>query len=280
VGPSQIGARTVSRLFSERLLARLHNAHHVVAFTGAGVSAESGVPTFRGTDGIWTKFKPEDLANVNAFMKNPALVWEWYAHRKKIMANIGPNAGHRALAQMERMFPHVSIITQNIDNLHARAGSTTVYELHGNIERNYCIKCGATYSNEDVLGRSGVPLCVRVLSHERLCGGLVRPDVVWFGELLPEEEWNGAVRAAEAADVFFCIGTSGVVYPAASIPRMAKQQGAFVVEINPEPTPFTDIADEFLQGQSGEILPALLEQMARDRKAPDLPSEPTNNMRP
>lgn len=256
----------MNALFSERLLARLHDAHNVVAFTGAGVSAESGVPTFRGTDGIWTKFKPEDLANVNAFMKNPALVWEWYAHRKKIMANIEPNAGHRALAQMEQMFPRVSIITQNIDNLHARAGSRTVFELHGNIERNYCIKCGATYSNEDVLGRSAVPRCIRVLDAERSCGGLIRPDVVWFGELLPEEEWNGAVRAAEAADIFFCIGTSGVVYPAASIPQTAKRQGAFLVELNPEPTPFTDIADEFLQGPSGAILPALLQQLTRYRE--------------
>ncbi len=269
----------MSALFSERLLSLLHNADHVVAFTGAGVSAESGVPTFRGTDDIWVKFRPEDLANVNAFMKNPALVWEWYAHRKKIMASIEPNAGHRALAQMERMFPRVSVITQNIDNLHTRAGSTKVYELHGNIERNYCIKCGATYSNEDVLGGSGVPLCVRVLSTERSCGGLIRPDVVWFGELLPEKEWNGAVRAAEAADVFFCIGTSGVVYPAASIPRIAKRHGAFVVEINPEPTPFTDTTDEFLQGQSGAILPALLEKLARDREASVVPSEPINDTR-
>jgi NAD-dependent deacetylase len=259
----------MSQKFSERLLACLDTAHCVVAFTGAGVSAESGVPTFRGTDGIWKKFKPEDLANVDAFMRNPELVWEWYAHRKRIMASIEPNAGHRALVEMEQLFESVSIVTQNIDNLHRRAGSTRVFELHGNIERNYCIKCGARYTNEDVLNRSGVPVCnqLRTSGAARgLCGGLIRPDVVWFGEMLPEEEWDGAVKAAESSDVFLCIGTSGVVYPAASIPQMAKKEGAFLVEINPEPTPITDITDEFLQGPSGVILPALCEQLIARRK--------------
>ena len=259
----------MSLKFSEQLLARLDRAHSVVAFTGAGVSAESGVPTFRGTDGIWKKFKPEDLANVNAFIKNPALVWEWYAHRKRIMANIEPNAGHRALVEMERLFNRVSIITQNIDNLHRRAGSTRVFELHGSIERNYCIKCGARYTNEDVLNRIGVPACSQLRSSGATrgpCGGLIRPDVVWFGEMLPEEEWDGAVHAAEAADVFLCVGTSGVVYPAASIPQMAKKEGAFLVEINPETTSITAIADEFLQGPSGVILPALCEQLIARRK--------------
>jgi len=238
---------------SDRLLMRLLKAQSVVAFTGAGVSAESGVPTFRGTDGLWAKFKPEELANVNAFMKNPSLVWEWYAHRKKIIASIEPNAGHRALVEMERIVPSFTIITQNIDNLHRRAGSSKVYELHGNIERNYCMNCGTNYTNADVLGQAGVPTCVK-------CGGLIRPDVVWFGEFLPEDEWDGAVRAAESADVFLSIGTSGVVYPAASLPLMAKRRDAFLVEINPEPTPLTEHADEFLNGPSGAILPLICEK--------------------
>lgn len=247
--------------FSTRLLSRLESAEGVVAFTGAGVSAESGVPTFRGNEGIWAKFKPEELASMDAFLRNPELVWEWYKARKKIMATVQPNPGHVVLAKMERMFPYVAIVTQNIDNLHRRAGSTTVYELHGNIERNYCLKCGAPHANEQVLAGEGVPKCTR-----SGCKGMVRPDVVWFGEMLPEDQWNGAIRAIASADVFLSIGTSGVVYPAASLPLMAKRQGALLVEINPEPTPLTDSADEFLRGPSGEILPSLYEQLVKRRE--------------
>ena len=241
---------------SGRFLSRLAGAQCVVAFTGAGVSAESGVPTFRGTDGIWAKFKPEELANVGAFMKNPSLVWEWYAHRKRIIASVQPNPGHHALVRMEHMFPSFAIITQNIDNLHRRAGSTRVYELHGNIERNYCMDCGMNYSNAAVLDQPGVPTCTR-------CHGLIRPDVVWFGELLPEEEWQEASRASRSADVFLSIGTSAVVHPAASLPILAQRSGAFLVEINSEPTPLTEQADEFLQGPSGTILPMIVERVER-----------------
>jgi len=238
--------------FSETLLSRLTAAHTVVAFTGAGISAESGVPTFRGNDGIWTKFKPEELANLNAFVKNPAMVWEWYAARKRIMAEVQPNAGHQALAQMERMFPSFAVVTQNIDNLHRRAGSTRVFELHGNIERNYCMKCGQNYSNAEVLSSSGAPLCSS-------CGGLVRPDVVWFGEMLPADEWNGAVRVIESADVLLSIGTSGAVYPAAELPLRARMHGAYVAEVNTEPTEISSRLDEFIQGPSGVVLPELRE---------------------
>lgn len=246
----------MSIVFSDKLLGRLAEAQTVVAFTGAGVSAESGVPTFRGNDGIWAKFKPAELANINAFMKNPELVWEWYKQRKQIIASVQPNPGHYALAGMESLFPECEVITQNIDNLHRRAGSTKVHELHGNIERNYCMKCGAQYSNEHVLSVVGAPRCTQAK-----CGGQIRPDVVWFGELLPENEWKNAMRAAERADVFLSIGTSGVVHPAASIPPAAKQSGAFLVEINPEETPLTNSVDEFIQAPSGEVLPALLEQI-------------------
>jgi len=245
-------------MISAALARRLASAHAVVAFTGAGVSAESGVPTFRGADGIWSKLKPEELASMDAFMKNPSLVWEWYAHRKKIMSGIAPNAGHRALVRMEGLVPAFTVVTQNIDNLHARAGSRTVHELHGNIERNYCMKCGKAYGSDFAAADTGVPLCPS-------CGGLVRPDVVWFGEMLPEKEWGASVRAAEGADVFMAIGTSAVVYPAASLPLIAKRAGAYVVEINPEPTPLTPAADEFLQGPSGVLLPLLADAMDEAR---------------
>lgn len=237
----------------EALLARLRSAQRVVVFTGAGVSAESGVPTFRGADGLWGKFRPEELASFAAFMKNPELVWEWYRARKEIIAAVQPNAGHRAIAAMEGMFRSFTVITQNIDNLHRRAGSSRVLELHGNIERNYCLQCGRTYTGADLPGAPGVPVC-----EEPGCGGMIRPDVVWFGEMLPEDAWDGAVRASAGAEVFFSVGTSGVVYPAASLPMTAKGQGAYLVEVNPEPTPLTASADLFLRGASGAVLPALL----------------------
>jgi len=237
--------------FSDRLVTRLATAGWVTAFTGAGVSAESGVPTFRGADGVWAKFKPEELANMDAFIRNPKLVWEWYAHRKQVIAQVKPNPGHEALVRLEEIVPNFALITQNIDNLHRRAGSRTIHELHGNIERNYCMECGTLYNNAEVLGKSGVPLCDR-------CGGKIRPDVVWFGEMLPEDAWNAAVRAASSADVFLSIGTSAVVYPAASLPLLARRSGGVLVEINPEPTPLTEQTDEFLQGPSGAILPALV----------------------
>lgn len=245
-------------MFSSRLISTLKTAEYVTAFTGAGVSAESGVPTFRGDDGIWKKFKPEELANFDAFIRNPDLVWEWYKARKQIIATIQPNAGHYALAELEKQYKHFAVITQNIDNLHRRAGSTVVHELHGNIERNYCLGCGSWYSNEEIFRQEGAPRCDS-------CSGLIRPDVVWFGELLPLDAWEASVAAAERADVFFSIGTSGIVYPAASLPTMAKRASAYLVEINPEPTPLTDIADEFISGKSGEVLPALVHQLMEEK---------------
>ncbi len=251
--------------FSRTLLRRIALADSLVAFTGAGVSAESGVPTFRGDQGIWTKLRPEELANVNAFMKNPELVWRWYADRRKVMASIGPNPGHRALVDLEQIIPSVTIVTQNIDNLHRRAGSTTIFELHGNIERNYCMHCGTRYEEVEVVLEDGIPRCSRTDMMGKRCRGYVRPDVVWFGEILPEDEWNSAVRAIESADVFLSIGTSGIVYPAASLPQLAKSCGAFVVEVNPEPTPLTDVVDEFLMGPSGVVLPQLVENVRQVR---------------
>jgi NAD-dependent deacetylase len=239
----------------EQLLSRLGSADRVVFFTGAGMSAESGVPTFRGEDGIWKKLKPEELANFNAFIRNPEIVWEWYKHRKKIMADIIPHKGYGVIARMERTFAHVTVITQNIDNLHRRAGSTDVIELHGNIERNYCITCGEPYADQKILESAVVPRCEK-------CGGLVRPDVVWFGENLPEDEWDHAVRAAGSADVFFSVGTSAVVYPAASIPQYARRSGAYCVEINPEPTPLWSSMNSVIQAKAGEALVALEERLS------------------
>lgn len=238
--------------FSSTLRARLQEARCIVAFTGAGMSAESGVPTFRGEDGIWKKFKPEELANFDAFIRNPELVWEWYAHRRKVISSIQPNPGHYALARMGTLFSEVHVITQNIDNLHRRAGSQQVYELHGNIERNYCIDCRTPFTNEQLDLGAGVPKCAR-------CGGLIRPDVVWFGELLPVDAWERSVGVCEHADLFFSIGTSGIVYPAASLPAIARRSGAYVVEINPEHTMLSDAVDETLIGKAGEILPKLVD---------------------
>ncbi len=246
-------------MFSRRLLERLSSAASVAAFTGAGISAESGVPTFRGQDGIWKKYRPEELANLDAFLRNPELVWEWYRARRRIMSRIEPNPGHRALAAMEGLFGRFAVITQNIDNLHRRAGSATVHELHGNIERNYCLGCGRHYASEVLPGAEGAPRC-------SACNGLIRPDVVWFGELLPQDEWDASVAAAQRADVFLSIGTSAVVYPAASLPQIAGRAGAYVAEINIEPTEFSDRADELILGRSGEVLPKLLDLITTQRR--------------
>lgn len=245
-------------MFSERMINILKTAQSVAVLTGAGISAESGVPTFRGDDGLWKKFRPEELANFDAFIKNTELVWEWYKYRKQLIANVKPNPGHYALVEMENLYPNFSLITQNVDNLHRRAGSKNVFELHGNIQRNYCISCGKEYPDEVIFSKFETPRC-------DVCNDLIRPGVVWFGELLPEDQWQQSEKAAHYCEVFFTIGTSAIVYPAASLPYIAKEHGAFVIEINPEPTPVTSIADEFLQGKSGEILPKLVETIKRNR---------------
>lgn len=236
-------------LFSEELIDRLLKARVVSALTGAGVSAESGVPTFRDPGGIWEKFRPEQLANFEAFMSDPDFVWRWYQHRREIMREVKPNPGHVALAEMEKIFGIFNLITQNIDNLHSRAGSKNVTELHGNIERNYCINCKKRYNDVDVKEKS-------VLRCD--CGGLIRPDVVWFGEMLPSDALRFAEESAMKSDVFFTIGTSAEVYPAAMLPLIAKQSGAYVVEINTKPTAISYDVDEVLQGKSGEILKELI----------------------
>ncbi|MEW6196876.1 MAG: NAD-dependent deacylase [Bacteroidota bacterium] len=240
--------------FKLEFLGKLKSAKKVVFFTGAGISAESGIPTFRGKDGIWNKMKPEELASFDAFLRNPNLVWEWYQHRRNIIHNCEPNAGHYAIAKFEKYFD-VTVVTQNIDNLHKRAGSTKIFELHGNIERNFCIDCHTFYSMKDEDGNN-VPTCKK-------CGGLVRPDVVWFGEMLPQDQFSGGETAAEWSDICFVVGTSAVVYPASYIPMSAKRAGAYLVEINTEPTELSNYADYSLFGKSGEILLKILEEVRK-----------------
>jgi NAD-dependent deacetylase len=232
---------------------KIKSSSHIVFFTGAGMSAESGIATFRGENGIWNKLKPEELANFNAFIKNPKMVWEWYSYRRNIVRNAAPNPGHIAIAEFQNLIPKVTVITQNIDNLHKRAGSNIIYELHGNIERNYCIQCKTPYN--DIEEHLEIPKCK--------CGGLIRPDVVWFGEYLPEDQFNGAELAASDCDVFFVVGTSAVVYPAASLIYKAKQKGAFLIEINIEETEISSFANKCFIGKAGNILPGILEQVKK-----------------
>ena len=233
------------------LIDSLRKSESIVFFTGAGISSESGIPTFRGKDGIWNKLRPEELANFDAFMRNPEMVWEWYNHRKKIIHEAKPNAAHLAIAEMQNHFKNVTVVTQNIDNFHRRAGSSNIFELHGNIERNFCINC-KKYYNEELDFSAGVPKCD--------CGGLIRPDVVWFGEYLPEDQFLGGEKAAINSDVFFVVGTSAVVYPAAGLVYTAKQSGSTIVEINIEETPLSSIAKYSFFGKAGEILPRILEE--------------------
>lgn len=238
--------------FSKAAIKSLQTAKKIAVLTGAGISAESGVPTFRDPDGLWAKFKPEELANFDAFMSNPQLVWEWYEHRREIVRSVQPNAGHLALAQLEKQSEQFTLITQNVDGLHHRAGSQNVLELHGNLMRSYCIDCRQRQDEVQLSKEHPFPLCSN-------CGGKVRPDIVWFGEMLPLGIFEDAENAARHCDLFLVIGTSAVVYPAAALPLYAKKSGAFVIEINAEPTEISHLVDESLLGLSGEILPLLLE---------------------
>jgi NAD-dependent deacetylase len=230
----------------------LRGAERLVALTGAGISAESGVPTFREAQtGLWARFRPEELASPAAYHRDPRLVWEWYAWRRELTARAQPNPGHYALVEIERYFPNFVLITQNVDGLHQRAGSIQILELHGNIQRTRCMDEGNLVESWH---DSGVipPLCPK-------CGGLLRPDVIWFGENLPADTLQAAWEAAETADVFLSIGTSTLVEPAASLPFTARQYGAVVVEVNPHETPLTHLAAFSLKGPAGLVLPILIQ---------------------
>ena len=241
-------------MIPEELIRILSEARHVAVLTGAGVSAESGIKTFRDKDGLWSKLNPQELASADGFLSNPELVWEWYSQRRDIVTNTRPNPGHFALAEMENMFPEFSLITQNIDRHHQAAGSTNVIELHGNIVDNHCHKCKRPFEGETALPDKQVPRCPD-------CGGLIRPSVVWFGEQLPERALLESERIAYDCDVFFSIGTSAEVYPAANIPIIAKRNGCTLVEVNPNSTVLSSFADFVLRKASGEIMPVLLEEL-------------------
>ena len=231
------------------LAARLRHAKRVTVLTGAGVSAASGIPTFRGTGGLWKNYRAEDLATAEAFQRDPALVWQWYAMRRDLVASAKPNAAHDVLAGWTRRWPAAVLITQNVDDLHVRAGSERLVRLHGSLWELSCWSgCGATpWRNEHVPLPESPPRCV-------VCGGLARPAVVWFREALPLEAIAAATRACEC-DVFLSVGTSSVVYPAAAFLDRARSRGAFTVEINTEVTPATGAVDLVLTGPADEILP-------------------------
>jgi NAD-dependent protein deacetylase/lipoamidase len=233
----------------------LAQARAIAVLTGAGISAESGIPTFRDAmTGLWSRFRPEDLATPEAFARDPKTVWEWYAWRRATVAAVQPNAGHRALARLEalasRRGARFSLITQNVDGLHHAAGSRAIHELHGNIRRVKCFDHGHAAPSWDEDDEKP-PRC-------RVCGSRLRPDVVWFGEMLPEGELGSSWRAAASCDVFLSVGTSGLVEPAASLPLLALDAGAVVIEVNPESTPLTHRATIALHGAAGSVLPLLV----------------------
>ncbi|MCU0248998.1 MAG: NAD-dependent deacylase [Vicinamibacterales bacterium] len=241
----------------DQLADRLRSAHAVTVMTGAGISAESGVPTFRGTDGLWRNYSATDLATPEAFARDPRLVWQWYRWRRGIIGRAEPNPGHLALARLQSRMRAFTLITQNVDGLHQRAGSTRVIELHGNIWRARCASgcgvvtdaAGEAAGDEPAGDQDPAPVCS--------CGALLRPDVVWFGEALDQSRIDLALRAAQDCQAFLVIGTSALVYPAAGLPRVAASAGALVVEINVDDTPLTPHAGLVLRAKAAEVLPAL-----------------------
>jgi NAD-dependent deacetylase len=235
-----------------RLVSALRTARHVVALTGSGISAESGVPTFREAQtGLWAKFSPEDLATPEAFARDPAFVWRWYRWRRGLVAAAQPNPGHLALVALAARVPGFTLVTQNVDGLHQRAGSRDVVEFHGNILLDLCSRgCGAAALSGASAGEE-LPRCTG-------CGALLRPGVVWFGEAIPDAALRAANRAVRACDLFLSIGTSSLVYPAAGLAMEAQQAGATLVEVNPDTTPLTASADFALRAPAGIALPALV----------------------
>ena len=253
-----------SLIIPAALVLALRQARHLVVLTGAGISAESGLPTFRDPlTGLWARYRPQELGTPQAFRRNPRLVWEWFAWRRQLVAAAEPNAGHIALAMLEQLLPKVTILTQNVDGLHQRAGSTNVIELHGNLARTKCFSENTPVDTWEA-SEELPPRCPR-------CGDFLRPNVVWFGEALAETVLNDATDASRASNVFLVIGTSGTVMPAAFLPYYAKEAGAMVAIINAEVTDQAQGSDYMLVGQAGLILPALL----RAAWPEQLPSDPT-----
>ena len=243
-------------VFDTKLIVALRNARFIAALTGAGISAESGLATFRDAQtGLWARFDPRELATPSAFARNPQLVWDWYAWRRELVAAAQPNAGHFALSELERRAAEFLLITQNVDGLHQRAGSRKVIELHGNISRVKCSREGTIVERWEAPAGE-VPRCVH-------CGTLLRPDVVWFEEMLPEHAVATAEDAVRRCDVLLVVGTSAEVYPAAALPAHAQRSGATVVEINPNAAALSPAADHVLRGAAGAVLPALVAALGR-----------------
>lgn len=245
----------------QQAAALLKAARQIVVLTGAGVSKESGVPTFRDAqEGLWAKYDPQELATPSAFQKNPALVWDWYQYRRQMVAQARPNPGHFALAALQQRYPATRIITQNVDDLHEQAGSSRVIHLHGNIAQSKCsVHCQGDPTLIDLsslgdLGAASPPNCPH-------CGAKIRPNVVWFNEMLPQMELADAFAACREADVMLVIGTSGLVTPAATLPSIAKDAGAKIIEINPDYSAISRIAHLKLEGPSGEMLPKVIEAL-------------------
>src|SRR5215210_789080 len=236
------------------MISALCGSARTALLTGSGTSAESGVPTFREAQtGLWERFDPQELATPEAFTRDPALVWDWYAWRRKLVAEACPNPGHLAIAEMQRLVPNFTLLTQNVDGLHQEAGSREVIELHGNIRRTKCSVEDTMV--EEYAEAESPPNCPS-------CGGPLRPDVVWFGEMLPPVALEAASKAARGSDVFLSVGTSSLVYPAAALPFEALENGATLVEVNPSKTPLTRHADYTLRGPAGEVLPLLIRELS------------------
>ncbi len=228
---------------------RLFAAKSLTVLSGAGISAESGIPTFRGKEGLWNKHRAEDLATPEAFQRDAKLVWAWYQWRRTLIATKQPNAAHQALVKLEEKTESFTLITQNVDGLHARAGSRSVIELHGNIWKMYCTVC-AWKIEDHTASLPDLPCC-------QSCQGLLRPNIVWFGEAIDRDHLNRSLEACRNAEIILVIGTSGVVQPAASFAALAKEAGAFVVEINPQPC-LSDFADLIFSEKAAELLPELV----------------------
>jgi NAD-dependent deacetylase len=244
----------------EHIARRLAAARRAVVFTGAGVSKESGLDTFRDAGGVWQQVRPEEMATPQAFRRQPARVWQWYAARWRTARAAAPNPGHLAIARWESLFPSFTLVTQNVDGLHQRAGSRNPIELHGTLSWARCDFCGSRREMGEAVAASPdrPPSCA--------CGAPMRPAVVWFGEAMPYAAMNEATEATSLCEVFFSVGTSGAVYPAAGLIELARQVDACLVEVNPERTPFTGMADLHLAAPAGEALPALTEAIERWRR--------------
>ena len=240
-------------MFSHKVMESFERAKKVVVVTGAGILAESGVPTFRGANGLWRRYRAEDLATPHAFGRNPQLVWEWYDWRRRLISDKEPNPGHAAIAAMENLFEEFLLITQNVDGLHRKAGSRKIIEIHGSLWRVRCTVEGRVFPNNEVPFGEIPPRCE--------CGGLLRPDVVWFGESLSEKDLADSYTALRECDCLMVVGTSAVVQPVASFPAVARNGGAFILEINVQPTPISGWVDESILGKSGQVLPQLVESV-------------------